>query len=74
VNSKAAKWASKPLEDLLKELGTDLNKGVSSTEAEERRDTAPNRLVEEKEERFFDALREEITEPMILLLLTVGVI
>jgi Ca2+-transporting ATPase len=75
VNSKAAKWASKPLEDLLRELDTDPNKGVSSTEVEERlRRYGANRLVEEKEERFFDVLREEITEPMILLLLTVGVL
>jgi Ca2+-transporting ATPase len=75
VNSKAAKWASKPLGDLLKELGTDPNKGVSSTEAEERlRKYGANTLVEEKEERFLDVLKEEITEPMILLLLTVGVL
>jgi len=36
VNSKAAKWASEPLNDLLKELGTDPNQGISITEAEER--------------------------------------
>ena len=34
----------------------------------------PNRLVEERETHFLSILREEITEPMILLLITIGVL
>ncbi len=34
----------------------------------------PNRLIEEREIRFLAILREEVTEPMILLLLAIGVL
>ncbi len=72
---KVAEWASKPLQTVLQELGTDPARGLSSSEAESRIKTlGENRVVEEKEGGFLSVLREEITEPMILLLLVVGVI
>ena len=75
VNSRAAGWASKSSDSVLKELGTDPSSGISTREAEERVEKfGENRLVEEKEEGFIDVLKEEITEPMILLLLCVGVL
>jgi P-type Ca2+ transporter type 2C len=49
--------------------------GLSSEEAASRLATfGENKLVEEHEIRFLAILREEITEPMILLLLTIGVL
>jgi len=75
VNLKAARWASKSLDDVFKELGTDPSNGISTKEAEERlKKFGENKLFEEKEESFIDVLKEEITEPMILLLLCVGVL
>jgi len=75
VNSKAARWASKSVNGILKELDTDPSSGISTKEAEERvKKFGENKLVEEKEEGFIDVLKEEMTEPMILLLLCVGVL
>lgn len=75
MSSKAARWASKSANGILKELDTDPSSGISTKEAEERvKKFGENKLVEEKEEGFIDVLKEEITEPMILLLLCVGVL
>jgi len=75
VNSKAAKWASKSADDVFKELDTDPNNGISTKEAEQRlKKFGENKLVEEEEEGFIDVLKEAMTEPMILLLLSVGVL
>jgi Ca2+-transporting ATPase len=50
-------------------------KGLSSSEAKTRlAEYGANRLVEEHETRFWAILREEITEPMILLLIAIGVL
>ncbi len=49
--------------------------GLSAQEAWRRREKyGPNRLAKPYEVRFFAILKEEITEPMILLLLAVGVV
>jgi Ca2+-transporting ATPase len=48
--------------------------GLSQTEAAERlAKFGPNQLVKPREIRFLDVTKEEVTEPMILLLLVVGV-
>ncbi len=74
-NLKVAELASKPIEDALQELQTDSTKGLPAREAESRLNTfGKNTIAEEKEESFFDVFKEEITEPLILLLLVVGVI
>src|SRR5512136_2497432 len=50
-------------------------KGLSQAEAERRLEqSGPNRFVEPQETSFLSIAREEITEPMILLLLVVGVV
>jgi Ca2+-transporting ATPase len=55
--------------------GTNPETGLTSQEAAKRLvQYGPNKLVEEREIRFLGILREEITEPMILLLLVVGVL
>jgi P-type Ca2+ transporter type 2C len=54
---------------------TDIEQGLSNVEASRRLDRyGQNKLVEEHEIRFLAILREEITEPMILLLLAIGVL
>jgi Ca2+-transporting ATPase len=75
VDSAASKWASKSTDEIFKELGTDRNNGLSTKEAENRlRKFGENKLVEEEHVSFVDTLKAEITEPMILLLLVVGVL
>jgi len=47
--------------------------GLTDAEAKDiLRESGPNRLLETQEISFFDIAREELTEPMILLLLVVG--
>jgi Ca2+-transporting ATPase len=74
-SNRAANWASKKLEDVLKAFGTDSETGLTSEEAVSRlRKYGENALVEEEQESFFDALKEEAREPMIVLLIVVAVL
>ena len=75
TTNRATNWASKNLEEVLKELGTDSEKGLASEEAESRlKMYGENALFEEEQESFLDALKEEAREPMILLLIVVAVL
>jgi Ca2+-transporting ATPase len=75
TTNRATNWASKKLEDILKALRTDTEKGLTSEEAESRlKKYGENALVEEERESFFDALKEEAREPMILLLIVVAIL
>jgi Ca2+-transporting ATPase len=66
---------SQPTQDLLQQSGANSETGLTDQEAAKRLAThGPNKLVEEREIRFLGILREEITEPMILLLIAVGVL
>jgi Ca2+-transporting ATPase len=59
----------------LKTATTDSDMGLASDEAARRLiEYGPNKLVEEHEIRFLGILREEITEPMILFLLAIGIL
>jgi P-type Ca2+ transporter type 2C len=61
-----------PMEVTL-ELDVNPERGLTEQEAAQRLSKyGSNRLVLEREIRFFGILREEITEPMILLLIAVG--
>jgi Ca2+-transporting ATPase len=74
-SSRSADWASKDIETVLKELGTNSEKGLTSEEARARLgEYGENILVEEEKESFLDALKEEAREPMILLLIIVGIL
>ncbi|MCX6641934.1 MAG: HAD-IC family P-type ATPase [Candidatus Bathyarchaeota archaeon] len=74
-NSQTGKAASKKPEELLRELQTDPDKGLTSSEAKSRLEKyGENTLGEEKKETFWDALKVEVREPMILLLIGVGVL
>src|SRR5512139_3005555 len=73
--SETAKAASKEFDELIKVLGTDLEKGLTATEAKLRLEKfGENTLGEEEKETFWAALKEESREPMILLLIGVGVL
>ncbi len=62
-------------EDLLLQMEVSPDKGLSTEEAAKRlAEVGANKLVEEHEIRFLAILREEVTEPMILLLLAIGVL
>src|SRR4030042_1408210 len=70
-----SQWHSKNANEATRSLDVDAETGLTNEEAAQRlAKTGPNKLVEEREIRFLAILREEITEPMILLLLTVGVL
>jgi len=71
----AKEWALKNIEEVFKELDANPNVGLTSEKAKEKLEKfGENRLVKEREESLIDVLKEEITEPMILLLLSVGVL
>jgi len=66
---------SEPAQNLISQLATNSEAGLTDQEAAKRlAEHGPNKLVEEREIRFLTILREEITEPMILLLLSIGVL
>lgn len=68
-------WHSSDIKDTLAALGTDVQGGLSSETARQRLETVgPNRLEEERQVTFWKVAKEEVTEPMILLLLVVGVL
>ncbi len=72
---QAAPWYALGVDETLDSLGTDPRKGLSSEEAKRRLGRlGPNRLIEERQVTFWKVAKEEATEPMILLLLAVGVI
>jgi Ca2+-transporting ATPase len=66
---------SKDTQKLTRALGVNPERGLTDQEAAQRlTQHGKNTLVEEKEIRFLGILKEEITEPMILLLIAVGVL
>jgi Ca2+-transporting ATPase len=66
---------SKQPQEAARELGVNPDRGLTDQEAAQRLNQyGKNTLVEEREIRFLGILREEITEPMILLLIAVGVL
>ncbi|HLN89735.1 MAG TPA: cation-transporting P-type ATPase [Candidatus Binatia bacterium] len=66
---------SKDPQILVQSLAVNPGKGLTDQEAAFRLSQwGKNSLVEEREIRFLGILREEITEPMILLLIAVGVL
>ncbi len=66
---------SKNPQELIRSLGVNPDRGLTDQEVAQRLNQyGKNSLVEEHEIRFLEILREEITEPMILLLMAVGVL
>jgi Ca2+-transporting ATPase len=70
-----SQWHSKEAKEAPRSLGVNAETGLTNEEAAQRlAKYGPNKLVEQREIRFLGILKEEITEPMILLLLAVGVL
>jgi Ca2+-transporting ATPase len=70
-----SQWHSRELQELVHSSGVNTEKGLSDQEAAQRLNKyGKNSLVEERRIRFVSILREKITEPMILLLIAVGVL
>ena len=68
-------WHSWELQELIQSSGVNPEIGLSDHEAAQRLAShGRNWLVEETQIRFLATLKEEITEPMILLLIAVGVL
>ncbi len=64
-----------PVDAVLDEMRSDMREGLASEEAERRLlQYGPNRLVQERRLTFLAVFWEEAREPMILLLLVVGVL
>ncbi|HSV49293.1 MAG TPA: HAD-IC family P-type ATPase, partial [Candidatus Acidoferrales bacterium] len=63
------------LAQVTQELGSNPERGLTEQEAATRLNRyGKNSIIQEREIRFFGILKEEITEPMILLLIAVGVL
>ena len=70
-----SQWHSQELQEIMRSSRVNPEIGLSDEEAAQRLDKyGMNRLIEEHEIRFLGILKEEITEPMILLLIAVGVL
>jgi len=68
-------WHSLQPQQIAQQLETDLKQGLNDAEAKQRLEKfGANVLIEQKKVSFLSIAREEITEPMILLLLAVGVL
>jgi Ca2+-transporting ATPase len=68
-------WHRKEAKEAAGSLGVNPDVGLSDMEAAQRLAKAgPNKLVEEHEIRFLAILKEEAQEPMIILLLVIGVL
>lgn len=75
MSQESPRAASKDVDEILRDLGTNSEKGLTSDEVEKRLGQyGENALGEVERESFIDALKEEATEPMILLLIFVGVL
>ncbi|WXG41682.1 MAG: cation-transporting P-type ATPase [Candidatus Freyarchaeum deiterrae] len=70
-----SEWISKDVDTTEETLKTSLERGLSSKEAEKRLEKyGPNILVKEFKVRFWAIFKEEVTEPLILLLIGVGIL
>lgn len=75
TSNRATESASQKAEEVLTALDADPEKGLTSEEAGIRLEKyGENALTEEERETFLGALKEEATEPMILLLIFVGIL
>ena len=70
-----SRWHSQDTKEVTSLLGVNPQEGLTDEEAAQRLTKfGPNKLVEEREIHFLAILKEEVTEPMILLLLAIGVL
>ncbi|MGD6852455.1 MAG: cation-translocating P-type ATPase [Candidatus Bathyarchaeia archaeon] len=66
---------AQPPQEAVSALESNIERGLTEQEAVARLNRyGKNTLVEERQIRFWDIFKEEVTEPMILLLLAIGVL
>ena len=72
-SSPARPWHTLSSPEICRELNTTENKGLSKKEAQTRLEQyGPNTLILEKKEPFWKEFLEELSEPMVLMLLFTG--
>ena len=70
-----SQWHSRETQELTRQLDVNPQQGLTEQESAERLvKYGKNSLVQPREIRFWSIFREEVTEPMILLLIAVGVL
>ena len=70
-----SQWHSRKTQEVVNQVGVNPQKGLSEQEAQRRLgDYGKNSLVQPREIRFWSIFFEEVTEPMILLLIAIGVL
>ena len=70
-----SQWHSRETEELIHQLDVNPEKGLTKQEAAQRLNQyGKNSLVQQREIRFLSIFKEEVTEPMILLLIAIGVL
>ena len=70
-----SQWHSQEKEELIHQLDVNPDKGLAEQEATQRLNQyGKNTLVQQGEIRFWSIFKEEVTEPMILLLIAIGVL
>ena len=73
TNSKL--WHTKSIEDVIGELGTDANVGLSSAEVRKRLEQyGPNQLKEKKRKSTFALFLEQFNDYLIYILIAAAVI
>ena len=75
LNMKNLPWHSLPVDEVVSQLDTSLEEGLTDQEVKLRlTQGGRNTLAEEKKESFWKAFFEELCEPMVLMLLVTGVL
>ncbi len=70
-----SQWHSRETQEVVSQVGVNPQKGLTEQEAQRRLDRyGKNSLVQPGEIRFWSIFLEEVTEPMILLLIAIGVV
>ncbi|XHH08298.1 MAG: cation-translocating P-type ATPase [Candidatus Bathyarchaeia archaeon] len=70
-----SQWHSRQTQEVIDESEVNPQKGLTDEEAAKRlNEYGKNSLVEERQTGFLEIFRKEVTEPMILLLLAIGVL
>lgn len=70
-----SKFYNKKVEDVLHELGTDTEKGLSPVQVKAAQQKyGKNEFTQKEEETLFDKIKDALTEPMILILIAAAII
>ena len=75
LDLKEFQYHKKTVEEVIKELGTNLSTGLTQAEAEKRLEKyGPNQLEKEEEDSLWDKIKESFEDPLVRILLLAAVI